>query len=182
MPRGSPRRSRGSRRPPRGCRGTRRPCWRRTSSSSREPANSRWVCGSIRPGCHRSTGRVDPCEPGERQAVRLELGLDRRLARRRRRSAPPTRRRPVHRAMPGPSASNRATSPWRGPRRTPPASVTISLAPTMSRPGVASPGPPAFDDAERAAAHVVRGRRPGSRARCRARAASSRRSRICIGE
>ena len=76
--RGWRRRSTGSRRRPRGSRGSPAPRWRSSHSPSREPANSRCVCGSTRPGRDRAAAGVEPGEPAERVALGFERGLERR--------------------------------------------------------------------------------------------------------
>ena len=141
--RGSPRPSTGSRRRPRGCRGSRRPAGGGRSSSSREPANSRWVCGSTRPGRDDAAAGVEPREPGERVALGLERGLDAGRVGRRRRSGPPSRRRPAPSAAAGSadvaSATRRPTSPCAGPAGRPPASVDdLGRADDRAGPGVGS--------------------------------------------
>ena len=82
--RASPRPSTGSRRRRRGCPGSSAPRWRRTSSPSRDPPNSRCVCGSIEPGRDRRrrrhrggrTGRAD--SPRPRAPPRPRSRADRR--------------------------------------------------------------------------------------------------------
>ena len=88
--------------------------------------------------------RVQPGEPGQRQALRLELRLDGR---------PRTDGaiRPSQQATTGASGApgrrprrrpGPRVSPWVGPRRRPPAIVAISAAPMTSRPFTAPPRPP----------------------------------------
>ena len=99
-----------------------------------------------------------------KRAERVALGLERRLHRRARSDrhdpalpAGDDRGLRVGRVV---RTRSRPTSPCSAPRRTPPAMVTTSRAPRMSRPGRRLGAPAALDDPERTAAHDG-GRRRG---------------------
>ena len=157
--------STGSRRRPPGSRGSRRRCWRRRSSPSRLPANSRWVWGSTSPGvtrppaasmrAKRASGRsggleraLDAARRADRDDPVLPGGDDRGLGR-----VGPTRRRP-----PGASPRRPGASPAAGRRpgsrsRWPRGSGGRSAAPSVAA---------AVDDPQAHPAPGAGPRRPGA--------------------
>jgi len=128
-----------------------------------------------------ATGSIDPREPREWQAIRLELRLDgSALADGGDPSLPDRddrgvrrggilRRESSHLALLVPAADS--------------ADERIDLARADDQQARCRlPGPPALDDAERPAGHVGPGPSRAAIGSASARAAANRRSRICIGE
>ena len=156
------------------------PRWRSSHSPSREPANSRWVCGSTSPGVTVPPRGIEPGEPPERVALGLERAFD-------------GRSRPDGGDAALPAGDDRGIRGRRARRHRPPEADDVVLA--LAHPDAAREGDDlgraddqeagrrlvaatALDDPEAAASHrALRGPDPGV-----ARAASSRSSSACIGE